>query len=32
VWFLDAVSVQEPHVQQPYMYAKPEADSAVLGS
>jgi len=29
---LDAVSVQQPHVQQPSMYAKPEAASAVLGS
>jgi len=30
VWLLDAV--QQPHVQQPYTYAKPEATSAVLGS
>jgi len=32
VWLLDAVSVQQPHVQQPYTYAKSEAASAVLGS
>jgi len=32
VWLLDAVSVQQPHVQQPYTYEKPEAASAVLGS
>jgi hypothetical protein len=31
VWLLDAVSVQQPHVQQPSTYAKPEAASAVLG-
>jgi len=31
-WLLDAVSVQQPHVQQPSTYAKPEAASAVLGS
>jgi len=30
VWLLD--SVQQPHVQQPSMCAKPEAASAVLGS
>jgi hypothetical protein len=29
---LDAVSVQQLHVQQPSTYAKPEAASAVLGS
>jgi hypothetical protein len=29
---LDADSVQQPHVQQPYTYAKPEAASAVVGS
>jgi len=29
---LDAVSVQQLHIQQPSTYAKPEADSAVLGS
>ena len=29
---LDAVSVQQLHVQQPFTYAKPEAASAVLGS
>jgi hypothetical protein len=29
-WLLD--SVQQPHVQQPSMYAKSEAASAVLGS
>jgi len=29
---LDAVSVQQPHIQQPYTYAKPGAASAVLGS
>jgi len=28
---LDAVGVQQPHVQQPSTYAKPEAASAVLG-
>ena len=27
-----AVSVQQPHVQQPSTYAKPEATSALLGS
>jgi hypothetical protein len=27
-----AVSVQQPHVQQPSTYKKPEAASAVLGS
>ena len=27
-----AVSVQHPHVQQPYTYAKPEAAIVVLGS
>jgi len=32
VWLLDAVGVQQPHVQQPSTYAKPEAASAVLGS
>ena len=32
VYLLDAVSVQQPHVQQPSTYAKPEAASAVLGS
>ena len=32
VWLLDADSVQQPHVQQPSTYAKPEAASAVLGS
>ena len=32
VWLLDAVSVQQPHIQQPSTYAKPEAGSAVLGS
>jgi hypothetical protein len=32
VWLLDADSVQQPHIQQPSMYAKPGADSAVLGS
>jgi hypothetical protein len=32
VWLLDAVSVQQPHVQQPSTYAKPEAVSSVLGS
>jgi len=29
---LDAVSVQQLHVQQPSTYAKPEAASAVLSS
>jgi len=29
---LDAVSVQQAHVQQSSTYAKPEAASAVLGS
>jgi len=29
---LDAVSVQQLHIQQPSTYAKPEAASAVLGS
>jgi len=29
---LDAVSVQQLHVQQPFTYAKPEAASVVLGS
>jgi len=29
---VSADSVQQPHVQQPYMYAKPEAANAVLGS
>jgi len=29
---LDAVSVQQLHVQQPSTYAKPEAAIAVLGS
>jgi len=29
---LDAVSVQQLHVQQPSTYAKPVAASAVLGS
>jgi hypothetical protein len=32
VRLLDAVSVQQPHVQQPSTYAKPETASAVLGS
>ena len=32
VWLLDAVRVQQPHIQQLYTYAKPEAASAVLGS
>jgi len=32
VQLLDAVSVQQLHVQQPSTYAKPEAASAVLGS
>jgi len=32
VWLLDADIVQQPHVQQPSTYAKPEAASAVLGS
>jgi len=30
MWLLDAV--QQPQVQQPFTYAKPEAASAVLGS
>jgi len=32
VWLLDADSVQQPLVQQPSTYAKPEAASEVLGS
>ena len=32
VWLLEAVSVQQPHIQQPSTYAKPEAASTVLGS
>jgi len=32
VWLLDADSVQQPHVQQPSTYAKPEYVSAVLCS
>jgi hypothetical protein len=29
---LDALSDQQPHIQQPYTHAKPEVASAVLGS
>jgi hypothetical protein len=32
VWLLDVVRVQQPHIQQPYTHAKPEAASAVLDS
>jgi len=38
LWFyirgrlLDAVSIQQPHIQHPSTYAKPEAARAVLGS
>jgi len=32
MYLLDADSVQQPHVQQPSTYAKPESANAVLGS